>query len=179
MAKSENRPPDILFKPPQDSLIVTEQPSGLLGWHDDSCWGVSVPPPGGPWEEVVHGPDADGFYRVEFHPIAPRSVDERNQRVADYISDHGDNPAAVTVRAIAQSTGIPPATVGRLAVWKAFVAQRKAETVGEIRTRPLTEAMLACIADKATETDVLETLIAAQRHDGADDFYPPAQGETE
>jgi len=44
---------------------------GVLGTACD-CWVVAPgTPPGGPWEEVVSAPDADGFYTVEFLPIAP------------------------------------------------------------------------------------------------------------
>jgi hypothetical protein len=85
--------------------------------------------------------------------IAPHGED-REAVIAEYITTQVDrkriHPSKVTVRSVASFTGIRRATVGRSRTWHAFTTWRRAqEGKGEIRTRELTDAMLAVVADTA------------------------------
>ncbi len=73
---------------------------------------------------------------------------KRENLVADFLAMHQDNPAAVTVREVATATRIPPATIGRMAVWAEFVAYRESRASAPVRSIPLTERMIASIPDR-------------------------------
>lgn len=177
---------------PIPAELVKKQ-SGPLGNIDQSCWGTTLPRSSepGPWQEKVTGPDADGRYTVERWPIAsppvaPKSQTEREQRVTEYILTHaGRNPDAVNIRAVEAATGIPRASVGRLCVWRQFVEWRESSRDRQIRARPLTDGMLACIpsnsddpaeivaANEQAAMGELDVLIEEQRRDMESDSSMP------
>ena len=89
--------------------------------------------------------------------------------------EHKDAPDAITARNVEEATGIPKSSVARSPAWKAFVAWRATGKVCELRTRQLTDAMLLNLPDRSVNdgADTLETLIASQEADSANDSYPP------
>ncbi len=67
---------------PASTDTMPDQTSGRLG-TTAHVWPVQAAPPGGPWEEVTTGPDANGQYTTEFCPIAPPNTADVLNAVAD------------------------------------------------------------------------------------------------
>jgi hypothetical protein len=84
---------------------------------------------------------------------APRlSRKNKNDKVTKYLSQHAStDPDAVTVRSVAEAIGLPPSTVGDLCAWRAYSRWRKQGKVGALRTRQLTEQMLAVLSSSTTD----------------------------
>ena len=170
-------PKKVTFTPaPHIEMPPSSAPPGMLGTAGP-CWRVEAPrpPDEGVWEEVTSGPDDRGQYTTEFRPVPPPTRLTREERIAAYIMEHKDAPDAITARNVEEATGIPKSSVARSPAWKAFVAWRATGKVCELRTRQLTDAMLLNLPDRSVNdgADTLETLIASQEADSANDSYPP------
>ncbi|VTT98772.1 unnamed protein product [Gemmataceae bacterium] len=166
----------VVLSPTPPGLESVNVPTDTLGTAAN-CWANSVTfPRGGPWEEVSAVRTPTGGYTVEYRLVAPSTRLTREELIAAYIMKHQDDPDSISVRKIEKATGIPKSEVGRSPAWEAFAAWRETGKVGEVRMRQLTDAILLNLPDRSPINDVadtLETLIASQKIDSADDSYPP------
>jgi hypothetical protein len=88
---------------------------------------------------------------------------EANVLVRDWLQKHGKaDPEKVTLRAVAEATGVSTGGVAKTSAWKVFEEERKKRRRGALRTVPLSEGILR---NKGDDTEDSPPENAIQRED--------------